>query len=74
MRDFSILRITHRCIFLFFSHHRHIIFNMSLQPSPEQFRIMIFYDCKIGLTCKDCHARLVQAWGGEQRTFPPHTL
>ena len=48
---------------------------MSFQLSREQFRTMILYDWKIALTYKDCHARLVQAWGGgEQRTFPPHSL
>ena len=73
MRDFSLPRITHRCIFLFFSRHRHIIFNISFELSHEQFRTMTFYDWKIGLTYKDCHVRLVQAWG-ERRTFPPHTL
>ena len=36
---------------------------MSLQLSCEQFRTVILYDWKIGLTYKDCHARLVQAWG-----------
>ena len=46
---------------------------MSFQRSPEQFRTMILYDWKIGLTYKDCHARLVQACG-EQRTFRPHNL
>ena len=32
------------------------------QLSLEQLRTMILYDWKIGLTYKDCHARLVQAW------------
>ncbi|CAF1130283.1 unnamed protein product [Rotaria sordida] len=36
---------------------------MSFQLSREQFRTMILYDWKIGLTYKDSHARLVQAWG-----------
>ena len=36
---------------------------MSFQLSSEQFRTMIFYDWKIDLTYKDCHIRLVQAWG-----------
>ena len=36
---------------------------MSFELLREQFRTMIFYDWKIGLTYKDCHARLVQAWG-----------
>ena len=36
---------------------------MSFQLSCEQFRTMIFYDWKIALTYKDCHARLVQPWG-----------
>ena len=34
---------------------------------------MIFYDWKIALTYKDCHARLVQPWR-ELRAFRPHTL
>jgi histone-lysine N-methyltransferase SETMAR len=38
---------------------------MSFQLSREQFRIMILYDWKIGLTYKDSHARLVQAWGNQ---------
>ena len=58
---------------LHFLCHRHIIFNISFELSHEKFRTMILYDWKIGLTYKDCHARLVQAWG-EQRTFPPHNL
>ena len=37
---------------------------MNFELSPEKFRTMIFYDCKIALTSKDCHASLVQAWGG----------
>ncbi|CAF4696773.1 unnamed protein product, partial [Rotaria sp. Silwood2] len=36
---------------------------MSFQLSREQFRTMILYDWKIGLTYKDSHVRLVQAWG-----------
>ncbi|CAF4608607.1 unnamed protein product, partial [Rotaria sp. Silwood2] len=36
---------------------------MSFQLSREQFRTMILYDWKIGLTYKDSHGRLVQAWG-----------
>ena len=58
-------------MFLFFSCHRHIIFNVTFQLSPEQFCTMVLYDWKIGLTYKDCYARLVQAWE-EQRTFRPH--
>ena len=46
---------------------------MSFKLSREQFRTMILYDWKIGLTYKDCHARLVQA-EGEQRTFRPSSL
>ena len=46
---------------------------MTFQLSPQQFRTMILYDWKIGLTYKDCHARLVQAWR-EQRIFRPHSL
>jgi hypothetical protein len=38
---------------------------MSFQLSREQFRTMILYDWKIGLTYKDSHARLVQAWGDQ---------
>ena len=37
--------------------------NMSFQLSSEPFRTMIFHDWKIALTYKDCHTRLVQAWG-----------
>ena len=37
---------------------------MSFQLSLERFRTIILYDWKIGLTYKDCHASLVQAWGG----------
>ena len=33
------------------------------QLSPEQIRTIIFYNWKIGLTYKDRHARLMQAWG-----------
>ena len=36
---------------------------MTFQLSREQFRTMVFYDWKTVLTYKDCHARLVQAWG-----------
>ena len=36
---------------------------MSFQLSREQSRTTILHDWKIGLTYKDCHARLVQAWG-----------
>ena len=36
---------------------------MSFQLSPEQFHTMILYDWKIVLPYKDCHVRLVQAWG-----------
>ena len=36
---------------------------MSFQLSRDQFRTMILYDWKIGLTYKDYHAHLVQAWG-----------
>ena len=50
-------------VFNFFSCHRHIIFNISFELSAEQFRTMILYDWKIGLTYKDCHAHIVQAWG-----------
>ena len=46
---------------------------MSFQLSREQFLTMILYDWKIALAYKDCHARLVQAWG-EQRTFRPHSF
>ena len=35
---------------------------MNFELSLEQFRAMILYDWKIGLTYKGCHARLVQAW------------
>jgi histone-lysine N-methyltransferase SETMAR len=38
---------------------------MSFQLSREQFRTMILYDWKIGLTYNDSHARLVQAWGDQ---------
>jgi hypothetical protein len=43
--------------------HINIIFDMSFQLSREQFRTMILYDWKTGLTYKDSHARLMQAWG-----------
>ena len=46
---------------------------MSFELSRDQFRAMIFYEWKIGLTYKDYHAHLVQVWR-QQRTFPPHTL
>jgi hypothetical protein len=36
---------------------------MSFQLSREQFRTMILYDWKIGLTYKESHNPLVQAWG-----------
>ncbi|CAF4561397.1 unnamed protein product [Rotaria sp. Silwood2] len=36
---------------------------MSFQLSREQFRTMILYDWKIGLTYRDSHVCLVQAWG-----------
>ena len=36
---------------------------MSFQLSREQSRTMTLYNWKIGLTYKDSHARLVQAWG-----------
>jgi hypothetical protein len=36
---------------------------MDFHPSNEQFRAMVLYDLKIGLTYKDSHVRLVQAWG-----------
>ena len=64
MQNFRLPPFTHRCIFSFFSDHPHIIFDMSVQLSREQFRTMILYDWKIGLTYKESHARLVQAWGG----------
>jgi HTH domain in Mos1 transposase len=35
---------------------------MSFELSREQFRTMILYDWKIGLTYKESHVRLVQAW------------
>ena len=38
---------------------------MSFELSCEQFPTMILYDSKIALTCKDCHARLAQAWGSK---------
>ncbi len=65
MKNFRPPCITHRYIFSFLSDHPHIIFDMSFQLSREQFRIMILYDWKIGLTYKDSHARLVQAWGNQ---------
>ena len=45
---------------------------MSFQLSPEQFRTMILYDWKIGLTYKNYHVPLVQAWE-EQAPFH-HTV
>ena len=33
---------------------------------------MVLYDWKIALTFKDCHARLVQAWGGGVSNAPSH--
>ncbi|CAF3218993.1 unnamed protein product [Rotaria sp. Silwood2] len=45
---------------------------MSFQLSREQFRTMILYDWKIGLTYKDSHARLVQAWG--EQSPSDHTV
>ena len=41
------------------------IFLMNFQLSREQFRTMISYDWKIGLSYKDSHVRLVQAWGDQ---------
>ena len=35
---------------------------MNFELSREQFPTMILYDWKIGLTYKDCHARLVHTW------------
>ena len=43
------------------------------QLSPEQFCTLILYDWKIGLTYKNCHGRLVQAWE-KRRTFLPHSF
>jgi hypothetical protein len=40
---------------------------MSFQLSREQFRTIILFDWKIGLTYKGSHARLVQAWGRGER-------
>ncbi|CAF3150738.1 unnamed protein product, partial [Rotaria sp. Silwood2] len=45
---------------------------MSFQLSREQFRTRILYDWKIGLTYKDSHARLVQAW--EKQAPSAHTV
>ena len=45
---------------------------MSFELSHEQFRTMILYDWKIALTFKDCHARLVQAWG--EQAPSDHTI
>ncbi|CAF4838885.1 unnamed protein product [Rotaria sp. Silwood2] len=45
---------------------------MSFQLSREQFRTMILYDWKIGLTYKDSHARLVQA--REKQAPSAHTV
>ncbi|CAF4195934.1 unnamed protein product, partial [Rotaria sp. Silwood2] len=45
---------------------------MSFQPSREQFRTMILYDWKIGLTYKDSHAHLVQAW--REQATSDHTV
>ena len=39
---------------------------MSFQLARKQFRTMILYDWKIGLTYKGSPARLVQAWEGVQ--------
>ena len=45
---------------------------MSFELSLEQFRTMILYDWKIGLTYKDCVVRLVQAWGSN--ALSDHTV
>ena len=45
---------------------------MSFELSSDQFCKMILYDWKIALTYKECHARLVQAWG-EGATHLPIT-
>ncbi len=65
MQNFRPPRLTQRCMFSFLCDHPHIVFYMSFQLSREQFRTMILYDWKIGLTYKDSHARLVQAWGDQ---------
>ena len=36
-----------------------------VELSREQFRTMILYDWKTGLTCKESHTRLVTAWGDQ---------
>jgi hypothetical protein len=38
---------------------------MTFELSREQFRTMILYNWKIGLTYKESHARLVQARGNQ---------
>ncbi|CAF2506142.1 unnamed protein product [Rotaria sp. Silwood2] len=38
---------------------------MKFQLSREQFCTMILYDWTFGLTYKDSHTRLVQAWGNQ---------
>ena len=45
---------------------------MGFELSYEQFRTMILYDWRIGLTYNDCHARLVQAW--VQQATSDHTI
>ena len=45
---------------------------MNFQLSRERFRTMILYDWKIALTYKDCHARLVQAWGSNAPSHHTH--
>ncbi|CAF4010545.1 unnamed protein product [Rotaria sp. Silwood1] len=72
MRNLRLPRITYHFIFKLFSDHPNIIFDTSFQLSREQFRTMILYDWKAGLTYKESHARLVQAWGDQapsDRTF-----
>ena len=38
---------------------------MNVKLSREQFRTMILYDWKIGLSYKESHTRLVEAWGDQ---------
>ncbi|CAF3439551.1 unnamed protein product, partial [Rotaria sp. Silwood2] len=47
---------------------------MSFQLSCKQFRTMILYDWKIGLTYKGSHVRLVQTWGGGEQVPSDHTV
>jgi hypothetical protein len=65
VQNFRFPYLTHHFIFSFLSDHLQVIFHMSFHISDEKFRSMVLYDWKIGLTYKDSHARLVQAWGDQ---------